>query len=125
MSPTKIIDFDVATRNFLTSHRNCPVEITICGLDCQYSADNGMLRRMELVTEPNGAPQLNIILRRGDRTSSVKMLRNVRAINVTGRRLTVDSGSGIRQNLECLGLHNVRGREKLLLIRHLTAIAQA
>jgi hypothetical protein len=53
------------------------------------------------------------------------MLRNIRAINVTGRRLTVDSGSGVRQNLECLALHNVRGREKLLLIRHLTAIAQA
>lgn len=125
MSLTRLIDFDVATQNFLTSHRNCPVEITICGLDTHYSADSGRLRRMELVTDLDGAAQLNIVLRRGDRSSSVKMIRNIRSISVTGRWFTVDSGSGIRQNLECLSLHNARGREKLLLIRHLTAIAQA
>ena len=125
MSKTTIAQFDVATRTFLTSHRNCPVEITICGLDCHYSADTGTLRRMELVTESNGGLQLNILLRRGKRGSSVKMIRSIRSIEVTGRRLSIDSGNGIHQNLECLSLHNVRGREKLLLIRHLAAIRQA
>lgn len=101
------------------------MEITICDLACQYSADSGMLRRIDLVTEPDGAAQLNIVLRRGDRNSSVKMIRNIRSVNATGRSLTIDSGNGIRQSLECLALHNVGGREKLLLIRHLTAIGQA
>jgi hypothetical protein len=124
MSHTTLNQFDVATRNFLTSHRNCPVEITICGLDCHYSADTGTLRRMELLKESNGNVQLNIVLRRGDRSSSLKMIRSIRSINVTGRRLSVDSGNGIQQNLECLAMHNVRGREKLLLIRHIAAITQ-
>ena len=125
MSKNTTAQFDVATRNFLAFHRNCPVEITICGLDCHYSADTGTLRRMELVTESDGSVQLNILLRRGDRSSSFKMIRSIRSIHVTGRRLSIDSGNGIRQHMECLSLHNVRGREKLLLIRHLAAIRQA
>jgi len=125
MSPTNITEFDVATKAFLASHRNCPVEITICDLDSHFAADNGLLRRMEIVTEPNGSAQLNIVLRRGDRSSSVKMIRHIRSINLTGRRLSVDAGNGIQENLECLDLHSARGREKLLLIRHLAAIRQA
>ena len=125
MSPTTITDFDVATATFLASHRNCPVEITISGLDCHYAADTGMLRRMELVQEPNGGAQLNIVLRQGDRTSSVKMIRHIHSINVTDRRLSIDAGGGIHEDLECLALHNADGREKLLLIRRLAAIAQA
>jgi len=79
---------------------------------------------MDLLKEPNGSTQLNIILRRGSKGSSVKIIRSIRSINATGRRLCVDSGNGIQQNLECLALHNARGREKLLLIRHLAAMAQ-
>ncbi len=125
MLKTITAQFDVATRNFIASHRNCPVEITIRGLDCQYSADTGTLRRLDLVTESNGGVQLNILLRRGNRDPSVKMIRSIRSIQVTGRRLSIESANGIHQDLECLSLHNARGREKLLLIRHLAAIRQA
>jgi hypothetical protein len=124
MSVINTTEFDVATHTFLASHRHCPVEITIRDLDCHFAADSGMLRRMELVTEPNGSVQLNIVLRRGDRSCSVKTIRHIRSINVTGRRLSVEAGSGIHEDLECLALHNARGREKLLLIRHLAGIAQ-
>lgn len=84
-----------------------------------------MLRRMEFVGEPNGGAHLNIVLRRGSRISSVRMISRIRSIEVTDRRLSVDSGKRIHQNLECLAPHNADGREKLLLIRHLAAIAQA
>jgi hypothetical protein len=125
MQPTTLAEFDIATATFLASHRNCPVEITISGLDCHYAADCGMLRRMELVQEPNGSAQLNIVLCRGDHTSSVKMIRQIHSINMTGRTLTVDAGKGVHENLECLSPHDADGREKLLLIRHLAAIGQA
>jgi hypothetical protein len=125
MFKTTTAQFDVAARNFIASHRNCPVEITIRGLDCQYSADTGTLRRLELTTESNGSLQLNIFLRRGSRGSSVKMINSIRCIQVTGRRLSIDSANGIHQDLECLSLHNAKGREKLLLLRHLDAIRQA
>src|SRR5579885_779603 len=95
MSPTRIADFDVATTTFLATHRNCPVEITISDLDCHFAAESGTLRRMELVEEPNGSAQLNIVLRRSDRSSSVKMIRHIHSINVNGRRLSVDAGKGI------------------------------
>lgn len=125
MFKTTTAQFDVAARKFIASHRNCPVEITIRGLDCQYSADTGTLRRLELITESNGGVRMNILLRRGNRGSSVKMIPGIRSIEVTGRRLSIDSADGIHQDLECLSLHNARGREKLLLIRHLAAIRQA
>jgi len=124
MSVIKTTEFDVATHNFLASHRHCPVEVTIRDLDCHFAADSGMLRRMDLVTEPNGSVQLNIVLRRGDRSCSVKTIRHIHSINVTGRRLSVDAGRGIHEDLECLALHNAGGREKLLLIRHLAGITQ-
>lgn len=123
MSPTRIAEFGAATRAFMASHRNCPVEITISDLD--HVADSGILRRMEFVREPDGGARLKIVLRRGNRISSVRIISRIRSINVTDRRLSVDSGMGIHQNLECLALHNAEGREKLLLIRHLAAIAEA
>lgn len=125
MFPAKINDLHATAARFLHSHRNCLVEITFSGLACTYAEDGGVLYSIELGTKPGGNVDLHIVLRNSDGSRAVKTVRNIRSLDTTGRVLSVASETGVQENLECVGLHDAAGREKLLLIRHLAEMGQA
>ena len=124
MFPTKINDLHATAAKFLQSHRNCLVEITFSGLACTYAEDGGVLCGIELGANPSGKVDLYVVLRNNDGSRAIKTVRNIRSLNVTARVLSVASHTGLQENLECVGLHEAAGREKLLAIRHLAELAQ-
>jgi hypothetical protein len=125
MSLRRVSDLKAVTNHFLTSHRNCPVEITIYGFNPGHLAGScGRLRCLKLLKKQNHSAELYVSLDHADGSTTVMLIPAICSCDATERQLTFDCDNGVRRNLECLSIHSVVGRDKLLLIRHLALMPQ-